>query len=250
MTALRVLHVDDEPDIREVVEISLGLDADFEMRSCASGEQALALAAAWPPDIILLDVMMPVMDGPATLARLRSNAETAGIPVVFMTARAQSRELDIFRSLGAVGVICKPFDPMTLAASVRSYVGQKDDLSPKSEASLKNDQLIALQDLFLKRLEDDAATLERLWNSRNDDRGGKDTANRIKDISHGLAGAGGVFGHSVISKAAEKLFLTVGIAPDISDASGSIEAALNHLLSLAKKIGGARTRPSYALLDA
>jgi DNA-binding response OmpR family regulator len=202
MTALRVLHVDDEPDIREVVEISLALDSDFEMRSCESGEQALALAAAWPPDIILLDVMMPLMDGPATLARLRGNAQTASIPVVFMTARAQLRELDVFRSLGAVGVICKPFDPMTLAASVRSYVSRKDDLSPKNEVSLKNDQLIALQDLFLKRLENDAATLARLWNSRNDDRGGKDTANRIKDISHGLAGAGGVFGHSVISKAA------------------------------------------------
>ena len=139
---------------------------------------------------------------------------------------------------------------MTLAASVRSYVSLKDDLSPKSEVSLKNDQLIALQDLFLKRLEDDAATLARLWNARHDDLGGKDTANRIKTISHGLAGAGGVFGHSVISKAAEKLFLTVSVAPDISDASGSIEAALDHLLSQAKKIGAARTRPSHTLLDA
>jgi two-component system OmpR family response regulator len=250
MTTLRVLHVDDEPDIREVVEISLGLDADIETRSCESGKEALALAAAWPADIILLDVMMPMMDGPATLARLRSNAQTASIPVVFMTARAQTRELDIFRSLGAVGVICKPFDPMTLAASVRSYVSIKDDACVKDEAALKNDQLIALQDMFLKRLEDDAATLARLWNARHDDLGGKDTANRIKDISHGLAGAGGVFGHAVISKAAEKLFLTVGVAPDISDASGSIEAALNHLLSQAKKILAVPTGQSYTTLDA
>ena len=103
MTALRILHVDDEPDIREVVEISLGLDPDFETRSCGSGQEALAVAVDWPPDIILLDVMMPVMDGPATLARLRDNAQTASIPVVFMTARAQTRELDRFRSLGAAG---------------------------------------------------------------------------------------------------------------------------------------------------
>ena len=122
MTALRVLHVDDEPDIREVVEISLGLDPDFETRSCGSGREALAVSADWPPDLILLDVMMPVMDGPATLARLRDNAGTAAIPVVFMTARAQTREIDLFRSLGAVGVIPKPFDPMTLAASVRTYM--------------------------------------------------------------------------------------------------------------------------------
>jgi CheY-like chemotaxis protein len=122
MTALRVLYVDDEPDIREVVEISLSLDPDFVTQSCDSGQEALAIAADWSPDLILLDVMMPVMDGPATLARLRDDAQTTGIPVVFMTARAQTRELDHFRSLGAVGVIPKPFDPMTLAASVRSYM--------------------------------------------------------------------------------------------------------------------------------
>jgi CheY-like chemotaxis protein len=249
MTALRVIHVDDEPDIREVVEISLGLDADIEMRSCGSGKEALALAAAWQADIILLDVMMPMMDGPATLARLRSNAETASIPVVFMTARAQTRELDIFRSLGAVGIICKPFDPMTLAASVRSYVSLKDDICPKDEVSLKNDQLIALQDMFLKRLEDDAATLARLWIAHKDGLGGQDTMDRIKDIAHGLAGAGGVFGHSVISKAAEELFLAVGVDPDSADRSGGIAAALDYLLSQAKKIGAVPTRPSHTMLD-
>lgn len=122
MTSLRILHVEDEPDIREVVEISLSFDPDFVTQSCDSGQEALAIAADWSPDIILLDVMMPVMDGPATLAQLQNNARTAEIPVVFMTARAQTHELDLFRSLGAVGVIPKPFDPMTLAATVRSYM--------------------------------------------------------------------------------------------------------------------------------
>ena len=124
---IRILHVDDEPDIREVVEISLSLDPGFTTRSCGSGEEALVVAIDWQPDIILCDVMMPVMDGPATLMRLRENALTADIPVVFMTARAQTRELDGFRSLGAFGVIPKPFDPMTLAASVRSYVRPAHD---------------------------------------------------------------------------------------------------------------------------
>src|SRR5260370_31041222 len=122
MNAIRILHVDDEADIREVVELSLGLDPDFETRNCGSGKEALAVAAEWQPDIILLDVMMPVLDGPATLLQLRDNAKTADIPVIFMTARAQAREVDRFRSLRAVRVIPKPFDPMTLAASVRSYV--------------------------------------------------------------------------------------------------------------------------------
>jgi two-component system OmpR family response regulator len=89
MTAIRVLHVDDEPDIREVVELSLRLDSVFATKSCGSGEDALAVAVEWRPDIILLDVMMPVMGGPATLIQLRESARTASIPVIFMTARAR-----------------------------------------------------------------------------------------------------------------------------------------------------------------
>ncbi len=122
MSALRVLHVDDEPDIRELVEISLLMDADLTVRSCASGGEALAAAAEWSPDIILMDVMMPAMDGPQTLNHLRENRLTAQIPVVFMTARAQTRELAHFLSLGAAGVIAKPFDPISLAGTVRHYL--------------------------------------------------------------------------------------------------------------------------------
>jgi CheY-like chemotaxis protein len=119
MSSVRVLHIDDDSDIREVVAMSLELDPGFAVRSCGSGAEGLADAAEYPPDVILLDVMMPIMDGPTTLAQLRRNPRTAGIPVVFMTARAQKRDLDHFKSLGAVDVIAKPFDPMTLAASVR-----------------------------------------------------------------------------------------------------------------------------------
>jgi two-component system OmpR family response regulator len=117
-----ILHIDDEPDIREVVELSLGLDPKFSMRSCASGREGLAAAAEFPPDLILLDVMMPGMDGPTTLSYLRENPRLAAIPVVFMTARAQTREIEMFLSLGAVGVIPKPFDPMMLATLVRQYM--------------------------------------------------------------------------------------------------------------------------------
>src|ERR1700676_2298688 len=98
MNSFRILHVDDEPDILEVVMLSLRRDREFTIRSCISGENAIAEAAEWAPDLILCDVMMPVMDGPATLVRLRANPRTATIPVVFMTARAQIRELDHFTS--------------------------------------------------------------------------------------------------------------------------------------------------------
>jgi CheY-like chemotaxis protein len=122
MNSFRVLQIDDEPDILDIVAAALSLDPEFDVRGCSSGARGLAAAAKWRPDLILLDVMMPVMDGPATLRRLRENPQTADIPVVFMTARAQTRELDHFKSLGAAGVIVKPFDPMTLAASLRNQM--------------------------------------------------------------------------------------------------------------------------------
>lgn len=122
MNAYRLLHVEDEPDIREVVEMSLALDPAIVLKSCANGADALVAAAAWQPDVILMDVMMPVMDGAETLTHLRNDARTAKIPIVFMTARAQAREVEHFLSLGAAGVIPKPFDPMTLAAAVRAFL--------------------------------------------------------------------------------------------------------------------------------
>jgi CheY-like chemotaxis protein len=122
MSAVRILHVDDEPDIREVVDISLGLNPDFDVRACASGAEAITAATEWSPFLILLDVMMPGMDGPATLIQLRNNPQTAAIPVIFMTARAQTREVEHFITLGAQGVISKPFDPMTLAVQVQNHL--------------------------------------------------------------------------------------------------------------------------------
>ncbi len=122
MTAIRVLHVDDEPDIREVVDLSLSLDPDFEVRACASGPDALVMAAEWVPSLILLDVVMPGMDGPTTLAHLRKNPRTAHIPVLLMTAGRQTGRIERFLSLGAQAVLSKPFDPMTLAALVRGHL--------------------------------------------------------------------------------------------------------------------------------
>jgi CheY-like chemotaxis protein len=193
MTTIQVLHVDDEPDIREVAEISLGLDPNFRVRSCDSGSEAVAIAAEWQPDLILLDVMMPVMDGPATLVRLREDVRTARIPVVFMTARAQAREVDRFRSLGAVGVIPKPFDPMTLAASVRSYVEPVPDSIDDLRAG------------FLKRVKKDAGLLseDRIALKAGNRLPG--TLDRIKRTAHGLSGAGGIYGYAEISEAAADL---------------------------------------------
>ena len=126
MTALSILHVDDEDDIREVAAFALELDPDIMVRSAGSGEAALAeLDGGFRPDVILLDVMMPHLDGPGTLARIRERAEHQATPVIFMTARAQSGEVDHYRVLGALDVITKPFDPMSLAGDVRAILAAR-----------------------------------------------------------------------------------------------------------------------------
>lgn len=119
---IRILYVDDEPDIREVADIALGLDPEIDVRLCASGSEAVEVACDWQPHLILLDFMMPVMDGPATLRALRAQAETAAIPIVFITARSSERDADHLLSLGAAGVLAKPFDPMALAAEARQFL--------------------------------------------------------------------------------------------------------------------------------
>ena len=129
MTSARIMHIDDEPHIREVVRMSLELDRETTVLSCATGTEALAVVGDWQPDVILLDVMMPNMDGPTTLERLRQHPGAASIPVVFMTARVQSRELEYFKSLGAADVLGKPFDPVTLAATLRKFM-RSEVLSP------------------------------------------------------------------------------------------------------------------------
>lgn len=124
MGELAILYVDDEPDIREVAVMSLELDPGVEVRAVGSGQAALDLLAdpSWSPSVILLDVMMPVMDGPGALSRLREIPAYATTPVVFITASVQAEERARLMALGATGVIAKPFDPMTLAAQLRSVV--------------------------------------------------------------------------------------------------------------------------------
>ncbi|WP_417407964.1 response regulator [Hoeflea sp.] len=120
--AINLLYVDDEDDIREIAVMALELDSDIRVKSCSSGSEALETVEDWVPDLILLDAMMPGIDGPETLLRLRENPATAAIPVVFITARSQPEDIERFTNLGALGVISKPFDPMTLPEQVRALL--------------------------------------------------------------------------------------------------------------------------------
>jgi CheY-like chemotaxis protein len=121
---LRVLYVDDEPDIREIVSIALPLDPEMTVETASSGLAAYARLRRGGIDLVLLDVMMPEKDGLATLKLLKSDAATRHLPVIMVTARTQQYELKQYVSQGAVGVISKPFDPMSLAREVRSIAAR------------------------------------------------------------------------------------------------------------------------------
>jgi CheY-like chemotaxis protein len=122
----RILIVDDEDDIREVAQVSLELIGGFEVMTASNGRDALARARAEQPDAILLDVMMPEMDGPATLAELRADPATRDIPVVFLTANTQAAQRQALGQLGAAGMLSKPFDPMKLASDVAAALHWAD----------------------------------------------------------------------------------------------------------------------------
>jgi CheY-like chemotaxis protein len=116
----RILYVEDEPDIRAVARLALEMVGGFTVKICNSGSEALAEAEGFAPEMILLDVMMPGMDGPSTLQALREKPSLAAVPVAFMTAKVQPAEVAQYKALGALDVIPKPFDPMALAGQVRA----------------------------------------------------------------------------------------------------------------------------------
>jgi CheY-like chemotaxis protein len=118
----QILLVDDEENIREVASMSIELTHDWEVTTACNGKDALAKAVAVRPDVILLDVMMPEMDGPTTVAALRSRPETRSVPVILLTAKVQAADKRRFTQLDIQGVMAKPFDPMTLASEIASIM--------------------------------------------------------------------------------------------------------------------------------
>ena len=116
----KILYVEDEQDIRTVAKMALEMVGKFTVRDCATGAEALAAFPEFRPDMLLLDVMMPGMDGPTTLQRLRELPGAADVPAIFMTAKVQPQEVESLKRAGALEVIAKPFDPMTLSDTIRA----------------------------------------------------------------------------------------------------------------------------------
>ena len=129
MAIRKVLLAEDEEDIRKVAQMSLQFRGGWEVVLASNGEECLAKAASDPPDVILLDCMMPKLDGYETCRRLKQDPSLRHIPVIFLTAKAQEAEVTKGLSLGAVGYLIKPFNPMSLAAEIKQILESQDEAS-------------------------------------------------------------------------------------------------------------------------
>jgi DNA-binding response OmpR family regulator len=204
-----VLYVDDDPDISAIVEATLCAMAGFVVCTAASGERAIELAADWRPDLILMDVVMPGLDGPSTLQRMRATESIAAIPVVFLSAKLMPSEVREFLQLGALGVIGKPFDPRRLCADLA-------DLWRRAEAarSIPPAQVPAdtLTERFLQRAARDVVELRDMIQRVRC--GDSMAINELQRVAHSIHGAGAMFGY-----------------PHISRSGGALERAVETLLS-------------------
>ncbi|MFO7565161.1 MAG: response regulator [Enhygromyxa sp.] len=191
-----ILLVDDEPDIRTIAELSLSQVGGWKTILASSGVQALELASEHKPDLILLDVMMPEMDGVATFQKLAAQEDTREIPVIFMTARVQSHERERYVGFGAAGVIAKPFDPMRLPEDIRGILAQPVEQRGRN-------RLAALRRRYAEglasKLEGLRAAIEFAYEAEPDNR--KAAIEAAHRIAHTLHGTAGTYGHAEVSRA-------------------------------------------------
>lgn len=122
----KILHIEDEVDIQEITKMALEAVGGLNVRTCSDGEEALSVAPEFEPDLFLLDVMMPGMDGPETFQALQKLPGFENTPAIFMTAKVMEAEVARFKEIGALGVIAKPFDPMTLSDQIRALWDERN----------------------------------------------------------------------------------------------------------------------------
>jgi DNA-binding response OmpR family regulator len=248
-----ILYVDDDPDICEVVQATLCLIAGFEVQTANSGATAIDLAYELRPDLIILDVMMPGLDGSSTYKRMRESALIADIPVIFMTAKVLPTEIAHFLHLGAIGVIGKPFDPVTLGDEVVALWNRAVSARVLTGARAGEGQVQAHVDSlalhFLERARGEVVRLRKLTASAR--RGDQSVLEEIERVAHSVHGAGAIFGFPSVSASGgdiERLveeLMTSGIASDHS--AEPLEAQLlRYTERLAQEVEAAAGGPKRA----
>ncbi len=199
----RILLVDDDPDIRRVGELALERVGGFDVEICACGEEALHRAPAFKPDLLLLDVMMPEMDGVTLYQNLSRDPHIDDVPVIFITAKAQQPEVVRYLALGAIGVIKKPFDPMGLADKVRTIWSRQFDGRQDAE----DDDIEVLRQLVDTYQQKLAQRLQKLDDLLSQVTGAdsRQTLLEVKRVAHQLAGSGAMFGLPAVSEICSEL---------------------------------------------
>mgnify|MGYP000635365098 CR=1 FL=1 len=198
----RILLVEDDPDIQEVTTLLLSHIEDFEVKACGTAGEALLVAQTFDPDLILLDVMMPGLDGQGAFAAFRQMPATKATPVIFMTARVQPREILEYRHLGSLGVIPKPFDPDTLAETIQG-MWDRHQKSQLNEA--RRDDLAALRKLYAADLPERLRAIEVATGSLRDNGWDPRVAASLYDLAHRLAGSAAIYGFPAVSEAAVRV---------------------------------------------
>lgn len=226
----RILLLEDEADIRGIATHALTMLGGFQVLACASGREALDWASTFQPQLLLFDIMLPEMDGPATLEALRRLPALAATPVVFMTTRTQPQDQLRYRQLGALGLIAKPFDPMALPEQLRElWSGAQSQPTEAVDALAAH--LRELSAHFSAQLPARLQRLQQLVEAAASDLAVLPEAVRE---AHGLAGAGGIFGHAEVSEQmaeVEAVLRTVKTPDDLDPAtrqrlSGLMQRAL------------------------
>jgi two-component system OmpR family response regulator len=250
-----VLYVDDDPDICAVVEAILRSIAGLDVHIAGSGEQAIDLAHEFRPDLIVMDVMMPGLDGPSTLKRMRERALLADIPVIFLTAKVLPAEVARFLQLGAIGVIGKPFDPLKLyddlfvlwknAGAARAIKGTG------AGQSRVRAQVSSLTDSFFKRTRNDVVRLRAFIEcARHGDRSALEEAERTAHLIHGVGAMLGFPEVGAVGGAIERLaagLMASTAAPGSTGESAALRQLSDSTEQLAQALEAARqTAPSSA----
>jgi two-component system OmpR family response regulator len=204
-----VLYVDDDPEICQVVRATLSLMAGLDVHVASCGVAAITIAHELMPDLVLMDVMMPGLDGPATLKRMQESAPIANIPVIFLTAKQLPAEVAHFLQLGAIGVIGKPFDPLKLGDEVFALWASADAraqvMATECVRVQVKTEVDSLTNTFLVRTRGDVVRLRQM--AERAQQGEASALREIGRLAHTIHGAGAMFG-----------------CPEVSAAAGAMEA--------------------------
>jgi CheY-like chemotaxis protein len=198
-----ILYVEDNANIRTLAKIALERLGGFSLHVCESGAEALAaIEAGMQPDLLLLDVMLPGMDGPTILEHLRRLPQTAQTPVIFMTAKVQSSEIAHFMSLGALGVITKPFQPTLLSQEIMKLWNGETPVY-RAPAGMET-TVDAFRARFLKGLPKQLADLASL-SQRMESAPSAEEVSSLYRLLHGLSGMAGTFGFGELGDRARQV---------------------------------------------